>query len=146
MLQAVPLRRHWLGQLTAALKVIVTDPRGAPFKGARITLQGQAMPVDTDGDGVAVFPSAPSGEVTVQVDVQGYKLRASGPSDQTIFISVPVCANGPLLMNTEILALLVGGATAGAGFYWKKDVAIMLGEILIGASLFSSVYRASCRW
>jgi hypothetical protein len=147
MLQAVSLRpRPILGQLSAPFTVVVTDPRGAPFKGAQVTLQGSAMPVSTDANGVASFPSAPSGQVTAQVSVMGFKLQGTGPSDQTLFITVPVCADGPLLTNTELLALVLGGAIAAAGFYWKKAPAILAGEILGGSAIFSCVYRASCRW
>jgi len=147
MLQAVSLRpRLILGQLSAPFTVVVVDPRGAPFKGARVTIQGQAVPIDTDSDGVAVFPSAPSGNVTAQVEVDGYKLIKQGSSDQTLFVTVPVCADGPLLTNTEIIALLLGGAIAGAGFYTKHRALETVGELVFGGGVFTIIYRHSCRW
>lgn len=127
------------------LTVVVVDPRGTPFSGAQVTLQGQAMPVSTDSSGIASF-TAPAGDVVVQVKVAGFTLRARGTTDQTLFVTVPVCAPGPILTITEMVAMLVGGSAVIGGMVYKKRAAEMFGEILVGASVFNAIFRNSCRW
>lgn len=128
------------------LIVVVVDPRGTPFSDAAVTLQGQTVPVKTDSNGVALFPSAPAGDATVQVKIGDFILKARGSTDQTLFVSVPICAPGPLLTGTEIVALLLGGVAAVSGLVYKKRAAEMLGEVLVGAAVFNAIYRNSCRW
>lgn len=140
------LGRVRLSQIAAPLTVVVTDPRGAPFSGAKVTLQGQTVPVETDKSGVATFASAPAGEVTAVVQAGGFTVKKTGPTDQTLFVTVPVCADGPILSNTELVVLFAGAGVAGFGFYKKSAAAQMVGETLLAAGIFSAVYRASCRW
>lgn len=135
-----------LGQGAMPLTVVVVDPRGTPFLGAKVTLQGRATPEQTNSSGVAVFEGVPAGDALVQVNVGGFTLRAKGPVNETLFVTVPVCAPGPILTGTEIVALLVGGAAAIGGLIYKKRAAEMLGEVLVGASVFNAIYRNSCRW
>lgn len=130
----------------ASLTVVVVDPRGTPFSDASVTLQGRAMPEKTNGAGVATFSSVPLGEVIVQIRIGAYVLRARGTTDETLFVTVPVCAPGPFLTGTELVALLLGGAATAGGIFMKKRALEMLGEILIGAGAFTAVYRHSCRW
>lgn len=141
----VPLSGYKLSQ-ASPLTVVVVDPRGTPFSDAQITLQGQAMPVHTNSAGVATFPSAPAGEAIVQVRIGQFTLRAKGPTDQTLFITVPICAPGPLLTGTELVALILGAAAAAGGVLGKRRPLEMLGEVLVGAGIFTAVYRHSCRW
>ncbi len=144
-IRPLQLGRVQLSQVTSPLIVVVTDPRGAPFSGAKVTLQGQTVPVETDGDGVARFDSARSGQVTVTVQVAGFTIKKTGSSDETLFVSVPICADGPLLTNTEIIALLLGGAALSFGLYKKSQVAQILGEMTLGAGIFNLIFRHSCR-
>lgn len=146
MLMQVRLAGSSLAQAGESISVVVVDPRGTPFVGAQVTLQGFAMPGVTNGSGIATFTGVPAGDVVASVKVAGFSLRARGSTDQTLFVTVPVCAPGPIVSSAELVALVLGvGATAG-GLIYKKRAAEMLGEILIGSSIFSAVYRASCRW
>lgn len=128
------------------LTVVVVDPRGTPFKDAKVTLQGQAMPVSTDSDGIATFSNIPPGDAVVQVKVAGFVMKARGSTDATLFVTVPVCAPGPILTPVEIGAILFGGAAVIYGISNKQRAIELLGELVAGASIFSSLYRASCRW
>lgn len=104
------------------LTVVVVDPRGTPFSGAQVTLQGRAMPEKTNSSGIATFHDVPAGDAIIQVKVGGFTLRARGSTDETLFVTVPVCAPGPILTGTEVVALLVGGAAALGGLVWKSVV------------------------
>lgn len=150
MLGLVPIRLGGgprLAQLTASpFTVVVSDPRGTPFKGVQVTIQGQAMPQTTDENGRATFPSVPVGQVIANVQVGDLRMPAAGNSDSTLFVTMPICADGPILTKTELLAILVGGGLAGAGFYWKQGPLKMVGEVILGAAVFTAIYRSSCRW
>jgi hypothetical protein len=135
-----------LGQITAPLVVVVVDPRGTPFSGAQVTLQGRAMPEATNSSGIAKFGDVPAGQAVVQVKVGDYLLRAQGSTDQTLFVTVPVCAPGPLLSGTEIVALVLGIAATAGGVVKKYRSLEVLGEIFIGGAIWTSIYRHSCRW
>jgi hypothetical protein len=126
--------------------VVVTDPRGNPYPGARVTLQGQALPQTTNADGVAAFPAVSPGQVIANVQVGDLKVNGAGSADATLFVTVPVCAPGPFLSNTEIIALIGGGAMTFGGLKWKSPGIQTVGEIFLGAAVFSCLYRASCRW
>ncbi len=146
MLTTVRLSGTFLSQVSEPLRVVVIDPRGTPFAGAQVTLQGQSVPAKTDSSGVALFQSAPAGDAVVQVKVGDFTVKARGSTDQTLFVTVPICAPGPLLTGTELLALLLGGAATVGGILGKRRPVEMLGEVLIGAGIFTVVYRHSCRW
>lgn len=135
-----------LSQAGESLVVVVVDPRGTPFSGAQVTLQGFAMPGVTNGSGIATFTGVPAGDVVATVKVAGFSLRARGSTDQTLFVTVPVCAPGPILTPVEIAAILLGGTAVVFGISKKLRALEMAGELVAGASIFSSLYRASCRW
>lgn len=144
----VPLRLagSWLSQGALPLTVVVVDPRGTPFVDAEVTLQGRATPEKTNSSGIATFHDVPAGDAIVQVDVSGFVMKARGTTDQTLFVTVPVCAPGPILTPVEIGAILLGGAAVVYGISKKLRALEMAGELVAGASIFSSLYRASCRW
>lgn len=134
-----------LGQLPSVpYHVVVADPRGAPWKGATVTI-GDVSRV-TDGNGVASFESVPAGYIDARIKIGEFTVDGKGSSDNTLFVTVPICAEGPLLTNTELVALVTGGALAAGGYYLKKDLLSKVGELVFGASIFTIVYRHSCRW
>lgn len=144
---ALPRPRPFLSQMpTTPFLVVVVDSRGNPYPGARVTIQGQAMPQTTDQDGVAAFPPISPGQVVANVQIGDLKVNGAGNSDSTLFVTVPVCAPGPFLAKTEIVALIAGGAMTFGGLKWKRPGIQIVGELLLGGAIFSSLYRASCRW
>lgn len=139
--------RPFLSQMpTTPYLVVVTDPRGNPYPGARVTLQGQAMPQTTDSSGVATFPPVSPGQVLATVQIGDLKVNGAGTADASLSVTVPVCAPGPILSNTEIVALIAGGAMTFGGLKWKSSGVQTIGELILGAAIFSTLYRASCRW
>jgi len=146
MLPTVRLSGFSLSQTFRPLTIVVVDPRGVPFSGAEVTLQGASLPSKTDSRGVVTFPAALSGEAVVQVQVGDFTVKARGPADQTLFVTVPICSPGPLITIPELGALVLGGAAAIIGMQRKNRAIETLGEVLIGAGIFTAVYRHSCRW
>lgn len=152
----IPLRPRWrparLSQNPSGFlppkdfKVVVVDSRGNPFFGVTVTLSDGQQQV-TDGDGIATFTFPPrTDRVTATLDVNGTRLVKEGPTNQTLFVDIPVCGPAKLLTNTEILAILVGGGMAAGGAYWKVSALSTTGEIIVGAALFTAIYRHSCVW
>jgi len=137
-----------LGQAPAQIpfKVVVIDVRGNGFSGVQVTLSdGQSQ--KTDSNGVATFTYPPRvAEATATLEVEGLRIVRKGPVDQTLFVDLPICGTPKLLTNTEILALAGGAALAAGGTYWKVDAMAVAGEILVGAALFTAIYRHSCVW
>lgn len=131
-------------------RVVVTDIRGNAFRNAKVTayVNGQELfEVSTDKTGAAAFPSTPAGgTITVRVEAEGYVVtRRIDNTDETLFISLPVCAAQPFLTTTEMVILATSGAMVGAGLKWKQlDMLQILGELGLGAAIFSAVYRHSC--
>lgn len=133
-------------------RVVVTDIRGNAFGDAKITayVNGQQLyEVTTDSHGVAAVPLAPGvsgGVITVRVEAGGYVVnRKIENTDDTLFISLPVCAPQPFLTTTEVVIMVTAGAMVGAGSHWKQYGFLkMLGELGLGAAVFSAVYRHSC--
>lgn len=138
------LRLVRLGQLSSPYHVVVADPRGAPWKGATVTINGISQ--TTDGNGVASFPSVPVGYVDARIQIGEFNIDGKGSSDSTLFVTVPICAEGPLLTNTELVALAAGSALTAAGFHWKQGVLKIVGETLLAGGIFTAIYRQSCRW
>lgn len=139
-----------LGQqpVETEFQVVVTDIRGTPFQDAIVTafLNGQRLyDVKTDRGGNASFPSPKGGVIDVRVEAQGYVInRKVENTDETLFISLPVCASQSLITPTELGILAASGALIWAGSYWKTEVAKTVGELGLGAVIFSAVYRHSC--
>jgi hypothetical protein len=147
MLPTVRLPRPFLGQNTEPFRVVVVDPTGVPFSGAQVTLQGASVPVKTDSDGVATFTfGSMAGEAVVQVQVGDYTLKARGPADQTLFVTVPIAAPGPIVTVVELAALALGTVATVYGLTKKQRATATVGEVLLGAGIFTAVYRHSCRW
>jgi hypothetical protein len=146
MLGQVRLAGRGLGQVASGpFQVVILDPRGTPWAGARVTLQGVALPQVTDAQGVATFPSAPSGQVTANIELGGYRMTAAGDSSNTLFVAAPVCAPGPIVSKIEILAIFGGTGLTLLGAHYKQGPVQLIGETLIGAAVFSALYRNSCR-
>lgn len=144
-------RGYSLGQvLTAGLQVVVTDPAGRPFK-AIVSLDAQpAITAVTDSSGVANFSGqnivqyVRDGKVAITVLVGSLVIKREVPVDQAAFIVIPMCAPAPLLTVPEMIALAAGGGCVAAGLYKKWSPLQVVGEVLVGAALFTAVYRHSC--
>jgi hypothetical protein len=130
----------------APFQVVILDPRGTPWAGARVTVLGMALPQTTNSQGVAIFPSVPLGQVTVNVELGDYRMSASGDSSNTLFITAPVCSPGPVASKVELIGLFGGTVMALVGSHFKTGPVQLIGETLIGAAVFSALYRNSCRW
>lgn len=146
-------RRLAQSQLTPPIeipfRVVVTDIRGNAFRDARVTASVDGQPlydVTTDEHGAASLPVSPGRIINVRVDAGGYVAnRKVENTDETLFISLPVCAPQPFLNTTEIVIMAAAGAMVGAGNHWKQLSALkMVGELGLGAAVFSAVYRHSC--
>ena len=144
-----PARLAQVAPSSQGWKVVVTDSRGNPFFGVTVTLSdgsqvtGQEV---TDSDGVASFTFSPKGKVTVTLDWNGVRVVKEGDPSQTLFVDIPICGPAKLLTKTEILAILTGSAMAAGGSYWKLSALSTTGEIIVGAALFTAIYRHSCVW
>jgi len=135
-----------LGQAEIPFKVVVIDVRGNGFSGVQVSLD-DGRTEKTDSDGIATFTFPPkTADVTATLEVDGLRIVRKGPSNQALFVDLPICGTPVLLTKTEILALLGGASCAAAGTYWKVDALAVAGEILVGASLFTAIYRHSCVW
>lgn len=135
------LRR--LGQ-TRALNVVVTDHNGRPVSGAAVTVGPTEGVTDSRGIFSVALPAGQlakivvrSGDYTVARDVQD---GAGGD----IFVELPVCVSQPLLTTAELVALLGAAGLVGAGYYWKIEPLKVTGEVLFGASVFTTIFRLSC--
>lgn len=151
-----PAARRALGQAEAvAVRIAVVDVDGRPVKGARVLarLPGTVPEVgETAGDGTFVgrFAGGHPGSERVEVEVEkyGYGVIRSATVDEgirgTIFIQLPVCLPQPILTGVEWGSLAAGVAMTAAGLHWRFKPAELLGEILIGATAFTAIYRHSC--
>lgn len=144
-----------LGQGRSPFRVVVTDPRGIPFRGAGVITQtGTVLSEKTDSDGIASFDgdsleaqlpkSSGKQVVQVRVTIGDMEIVREGPLDETLFVQIPVCAPQPLLTASELLSFALGSALVGAGLYWKVTPLQIVGEVLFGAAVFTAVYRHSC--
>lgn len=144
-------RGYSLGQvLSAGLQVVVTDPAGRPFQ-AIVSLDAQPqITANTDSHGVANFsgqnivPYVRDGKVAVTVQSGGLIIKREVPVDQAAFVVIPMCAPSALLTVPEMIALAAGGGCVAAGLYKKWTPLQVVGEVLVGAALFTAVYRHSC--
>lgn len=150
-LRQVPLRMGWtpaplsLGQVPLPFKVVAIDVRGNGFRGVQVTLSDGQTAL-TDSEGVATFLTPPKGEVDATLSIDGFTVIRRGNTNQSLFVDLPICGIPKFINNTEITALIVGGAMAGAGTYWKIDAISTVGEIIVGAALFTVIYRHACVW
>lgn len=144
-----PVRR--LGQPNTELpfRVVVTDSKGTPFKGALVYLSSGGRPlyeISTNSSGIAEVPSPVSGRIDVRIEVAGYVVnRQVESTDETLFVQLPICSPGEILTMVE-LGLLAGAAgLAWAGVKYKKAIPKTVAEVILGAVVFNAVFRSSCR-
>lgn len=145
---------RWLGQAPArTVRAVVVDMRGRSISGAEVSAW-------SNGTMVASAVTDSSGQVQLPLTTGSYDIRTifgseryvfwSQVSDTTlgrggdIFIEVPVCSSQPLLTTSEAITLGLGAVVACAGFYYKVDAAKVTGEVLLGAAVFTAIYRMSC--
>lgn len=144
-----------LGQsMPASFRVVVTDPRGVPFRDAQVTIGAQgSLSARTDSSGIAVFdglgvarevPGSLNSMFPVRITFGDLSLVRDGSLDQTLFVQIPMCAPQPLLALPELISFAAGTAFIGAGLKWKIRPLQVVGEVLFGAAIFTAVYRHSC--
>jgi len=137
------------------LAVAVADIRGNPWPGARVEAQipGLKEPriAITDQDGIALLevPETLGRGLEVHVQAGAYSswetwTGAEASSGETLFVVLPVRRPEPLVTLTELGALLAGGAGVAAGYFWNMNALQVGGEVLIGAAIFTAIYRHSC--
>ena len=137
--------------------VAVSDSRGMPWPGAIVDarLPGMADPLRavTDGDGIALLelPASanPMGSIDVRVSDGSYVTDRSwkvedAQAGETLFVEIPVRGPEALLTPVEIGGLAVGGAAAAAGYGFSLKPLELLGELVLGAIVFTVIYRHSC--
>ena len=139
-------------QLTFA--VVVTDVKGDPFAGANVIARQAGVVFDTrktDSEGVAIFTLAGPVSERVEIRVEADNLVAERkiPMDsvnagETLFVQLPVDRPEAILTPLEIGTLLLGGGATFAGVYYKMEALKLAGEILLGAGIFTAIYRHGC--
>lgn len=153
----VPIRLHrQLAQSTVQarqVRVVVTDVRGRAVSGAEVSAWSNGSSVasgTTDSSGEVQLPLGPgSYDIRTVFGSRGYTFWSKASAENLgqggdVFVEVPVCSSQPLLTTAEGITLLVGAAVIGAGFYWKMKPAEVTGEVLVGAAIFTALYRISC--
>lgn len=133
--------------------VVVTDVKGDPFEDATVTARLHGAVLDTrktDSEGVAIFTTAPVDE-RIEIRVESGPLVAerkipieSVNAGETLFVQLPVDRPEAILTPIEIGTLLIGAGAMGAGAYYKVDALKLAGEILLGAGIFTTIYRHGC--
>jgi len=134
------------------MKFVVADVNGRPISGAVVKVAKTGDNLITDSDGVANLRRDLSdpGQVPTRVRVEwnGMAIERDIVNDEisslTSFFKFPVCARGPVMTTIEIASLVAGAASIGAGIYWKKEALQLVGEVLVGAAVFTTIYRLSC--
>ena len=141
------LRRPQLGQTPGTQTVWVYDHRGRPVPKMMVTFGadagGPSPTVFTDDSGKAVL-DLPARKGTIYV---GSEFRYAVPYDAPkgdIFVTLPMCLAQPFINVPELGTLLLGAAVTAAGYYWKVEPAKVAGEVLVGAAIFTTIYRLSC--
>lgn len=144
-----------LGQaLPASFRVVVTDPRGVPFRDAQVSIGAQgSLSARTDSSGMAAFDAAgvareaaggANSRFPVRITIGDLSLVRDGSLDQTLFVQIPMCSPQPFLTLPELISFAAGSAFIGAGLKWKVGPLQVVGEVLFGAAIFTAVYRHSC--
>jgi len=134
--------------------VVVTDVKGDPFSGATVVARQAGAVFDTrktDSDGIAMFTiGAPVSErVEIRVEADGLVAERKIAIDsvnagETLFVQLPVDRPEAILTPIEIGTLLLGGGATFAGVYYKMEALQLAGEILLGAGIFTAIYRHGC--
>jgi len=131
-----------------ATRIVVIDTKGHPVSGASVSASiGTGKPVagETDSSGVAslALPQG-AGDVTISAGQYAYVVPITVPYRGDVFVTLPVCMAQPFVTTPEILTLLAGVAVTAAGYHWKFEPAKVTGEVLMGAAVFTAIYRLSC--
>lgn len=151
---ALQLRPSWrpvslrLGQpALQALKIVVVDANGRPIPDAEVGLPGRQVE-KTDWHGTSVFEGV-TGAVEVRVTYKDLTIARRLSADEatngtTQFLQFQICVADPIIRPVDLV--IVGGATALilAGSYYKVKPLSTVGEITIGAAIFSFIYRLQC--
>jgi hypothetical protein len=147
LMRPIPLFRNRLGQATpGAVTVWVYDHRGRPIPKMLVysDVRGTDASALTDDAGKAVL-DLPTGKGNVYVGTEfKYAVPVEVPSKGDVFVTLPMCLSQPIINGPELATLLVGAAITAAGYYWKLEPAKVAGEVLVGASIFTTIYRLSC--
>lgn len=141
-----------LGQPTVrSARIIVTDLRGMPVPGADVSVRTQAGVEVSGGTAnskgvIEVSPMSGKYEIRTTFGSGGLVFSQSGEFRPGIdvFVQLPVCSPQPFLTAAEIIAMLAAGLLTAGGFYFDFQPATVTGEVLLGSSIFSIVYRLSC--
>lgn len=147
MIRTVSLPRARLGQpRDDVFRVVVVDIRGNPFRDARVSISSGGKPLYDVSTGSGGEASAPvEGPVDVRVDTDRYSVVRRGVrTDETLFVTLPVCAPAPIVSGTELGLFALAGAMAWSGKRWKSGLLQIGGEVLFGAVVFTAVYRNAC--
>jgi hypothetical protein len=147
-------RRSALSQAQGRqVRVVVVDHRGRAVSDAEVSAWsgGTNMASGITGSSGEALLSLPPGSYDIRTvfGSRGYTFWSKVSSDDIarggdVFVDVPVCASQPLINTAEGATLLVGAVIIAAGFYWKAEPARVVGEVLVGAAIFTSLYRISC--
>lgn len=138
---------------TVTLAIVVTDVKGDPFRDATVTARLRSGILDsrkTDAEGVALFTTPPVSEpLSIRVESGALVAERKIPADsvnagETLFVQLPVDRPEAILTPLEIGTLLLGGAAMAGGTYYKVDPLKLAGEILLGAGIFTAIYRHGC--
>lgn len=154
----MPLRlavAHGLGQAPPRqLKVVIVDANGRPIGGADVELlrlggaNAEVMASKADSQGIATF-EAPSGPVEIRAIYKDLTISRRLNADEvasgnSIFLQFQICVSEPLIRPVDVA--IIGSATALilAGSYFKIRPLETVGEIAVGAAIFSFIYRLQC--
>ena len=109
---------------------MVTEPGGYPVEGANVTVisQGRTYTTTTDRFGIYTMVGIPSGEVTVQASMDGYKTQ-----NMTIYLVKELSEEANLILTSG------EGYTEGYASYQKKSdiLGSMYASAILGA-IFSA--------
>lgn len=151
----VPLRLaggHLLGQAASRpLRVVVVDSNGRPMSGAQVEYLrsgGQAGIQETDSHGTATFEGV-TGPADIRATYKDLVLSKRLSADDvvrgdTVFIQFQICVSEPLIRPIDIAIIGGAGAMIAAGAYFKVRPLETVGEIAVGAAIFSFIYRLQC--
>ena len=138
-----PSLRPRLAQGASRIAIIVTDMRGRPVSGALVAIGPITGTTDSSGR-VELAPEPGPFDVMVMVSGYGYAVHVDPGHRGDVFVNLPVCLAQPVLTVPEIGSLAAAALITAAGYYWKFEPAKVTGEVLLGATVFTAIYRLSC--
>ncbi len=126
---------------------VVTDMRGRPVGDVlvQVTLPSGDVAGRTDSSGKVTL-NVGTGPYNFMVGAGNYYYAdfVEGNHRGDVFIALPVCLAQPVLTVPEIGALAAAVLITAAGYHWKFEPAKVTGEVLLGATVFTAIYRLSC--